>query len=303
MSAWTGEVSLRLLGALSNQALCATPRDRAPGTAAQSRREGRCSKSGGPVPGIRTAPTREVSTAQRSQSMRHPSSGTVGCRTRSNLSGTLERQPNVKRAVQAHRRAHPMPDIGPVGEVRATNTRSRTLRRVELPIHPRQDHRYGELTSAESLTDTSLVGFSSGLRPSGREPVRFTTVLTNGRKPRVVAVCVHGLLVVGQPGVLGAGLGLVETDINGAEGSFGEVDQGRVDAQAIERTGTVKWERPRPLLLLTRNPGRPPADVVRLGFSGRPGGGRSPLQDRRSTRRCSGRAARHPQRWRRSLPS
>ena len=76
----------------------------------------------------------------------------------------------------------------------------------------------------------------------------------------MVAVGVHRLLVVGKPGVLGRGVGLVEADVVAAERPLGEVDQGGVDAQAVEPTRPGEGEGPHPLLLCGAEPrafGRP----------------------------------------------
>ncbi len=54
------------------------------------------------------------------------------------------------------------------------------------------------------------------------------------RQPGVVAVGVHGLLVVGQAGVLGCSVGLVEPEVGSSERPLGEVDQRGMYAQPAE---------------------------------------------------------------------
>ena len=73
--------------------------------------------------------------------------------------------------------------------------------------------------------------------------------LAPGREPGVVAVDVHGLLVVGDAGVLGTGLGLVQADVGAAECPLGEVDDGRVHDHPVERAGARKREDRHPPLL------------------------------------------------------
>jgi hypothetical protein len=57
------------------------------------------------------------------------------------------------------------------------------------------------------------------------------------------------LLVVGDAGVLGAGVSLVEADVLVAERALGEVDDGGMDADPVERPAAREGEGRHPALL------------------------------------------------------
>ena len=84
-------------------------------------------------------------------------------------------------------------------------------------------------------------------------------------EPRVVPVGVHGLFVVGEAGVLGRRLRLVDADVGRRQRALREVDDRRVHGETVERGGAGQWELARPAVLLgteARTVRRPRVDLV-----------------------------------------
>ena len=124
----------------------------------------------------------------------------------------------------------------------------------------------------------------------------------HGRKPRVVPVGVHGLLVIGDAGVLGRHPGLIDADVDAVERPRPRSPRsrgGRRAGSAPPSPGTGT---------------RPPSGAGRVGSRGRrvaretrrrvPGGragARSPPPGRRGTRPAGGTGHGDP-RWRRRSP-
>ena len=79
--------------------------------------------------------------------------------------------------------------------------------------------------------------------------------LARRREPRVIAVEVDRLLVVGHAGVLGAGVGLVEADVVVVERPLCEIDDGGMHADPVEGTAAGKGEGGHPALLGGTEPG------------------------------------------------
>ena len=110
----------------------------------------------------------------------------------------------------------------------------------------------------------------------------------------MIAVDVHRLLVVRQARELRAGMGLVQAYVDRLEGALGEVDDGVMDVEPVERPGAGEGEGPHPALLV-----RPEArafvgpDVVLLGPGpAAPSTVRSRPRGRRGTPRGSGKSSR-----------
>ena len=88
------------------------------------------------------------------------------------------------------------------------------------------------------------------------EPLEIPPRISSHRwKPGMVAVGVHGLLIVGHARVLGGGVDLVEADVAIGECPLGEVDDRRMDAQPVERSLSRERKFPCQMCCAGLNPG------------------------------------------------
>ena len=69
-------------------------------------------------------------------------------------------------------------------------------------------------------------------------------------QPRMVLIGVHRLLVVGEAGVLGTRMNLVEAYVRGTERTLGEINHRRVDAYTVQASFTGERECLGPEMLL-----------------------------------------------------